>query len=827
MRTLVEPVEPALRREIRQLRGGMRDLVALSSLSAVWVGLDAPEVAHSLARALVGTLGLDMVYARLGDGTQEEAPEALCCQEPMAADALHALREGVVALAGTHDRAELQHPALGTLRLVMVRFGGGEDRSVLVAGSTRTDFATELDRALLSVCANQAAVVLQRRRGERQLLAGQEALREHRARLETAVRAGEIATWTWDIPANRLFADQTLARLFGLDQSLATGGSLDAYTGAIHPEDLPQVQAALAASVETGKDYEAEYRVIQPDGAVRWVNARGRVERDDSGQPLRMPGVLMDITERKRLEQELRQKLAQLDEAGQRREELMTALGDSEQKLRLLADTIPQLAWMARPDGHIFWYNRRWFEYTGTTPEDMQGWGWQEVHDPRVLPEVLAGWKASLATGEPFEMVFPLRGADGRLRPFLTRGNPWRDEQGRVLYWCGTNTDISEIKRMEESLRETDRRKDEFLATLAHELRNPLAPIRNSLQILKMRRVDAGTAQQIVGVMERQLHQLVRLVDDLLDVSRVMRGKIELRREPLELAVAVARGVETAQPLIDLQRHELELRVDAESLLVHADPVRLAQVVGNLLTNSAKYTEPGGSILLTASREGRDAVLTVTDNGIGMAPDLLPRVFGLFVQADHAATRAQGGLGIGLTLVRNLVEMHHGTVVARSAGPGQGSEFEVRLPLLAQAREPEAAKAAVVTGAVERCRVLVVDDNVDAADSLAMLLDMQGHDVRVVHEGGEALEAVREFRPRLVLLDLGMPRMDGFEVAQRIRASGEASGVVLAALTGWGQRADRQRTAAAGFDHHLVKPVEPAVLEQLLAGLGPARPAGG
>ena len=412
---------------------------------------------------------------------------------------------------------------------------------------------------------------------------------------------------------------------------------------------------------------------MQADGSVRWVTARGRVERDERGRPVRMPGVLVDITERKRLEEELRVRVEQLAEADRRKEELLASLRESEEKLRLLADTIPQLAWMARPDGHIFWYNRRWYEYTGTTPEQMEGWGWQSVHDPDVLPKVLERWKGSIASGEPFDMVFPLKGADDQFRPFLTRVNPLRDEAGRILYWFGTNTDISEIKRMEEALRDADRRKDEFLATLAHELRNPLAPIRNSLQILKMPRVDAETAQQTREMMERQVHHLVRLVDDLLDVSRVMRGKIELRREPVELATVVARAVETAQPLIEVQGHELDISLPPESLLLDADPVRLAQVVGNLLTNAAKYTEANGRIWLTARREGGEAVLSVRDNGIGIAPDMLPHVFELFVQVDHASTKAQGGLGhrpdAGEEPRRDA--RRHGRGPQRRAGQGQ------------------------------------------------------------------------------------------------------------------------------------------------------------
>lgn len=377
--------------------------------------------------------------------------------------------------------------------------------------------------------------------------------------------------------------------------------------------------------------------------------------------------------------------------------------------------------------------------------------------------------------------------------------------------------------RLVQQLRDQDRRKDEFLATLAHELRNPLAPIRNSLQILKIPRLDTTTLERSREMMERQVHQLVRLVDDLLDVSRVMRGKIELRKEKIELAAVAARAVETVQPLIEAQGHELTVNLPSESLPLDADPIRLAQVIGNLLTNAAKYTEPNGRIWLTAQREGHVAVLSVRDSGIGIAPDMLPHIFELFVQVDHAATRSQGGLGIGLTLVKNLVGMHHGTVEAHSAGLGRGSEFVVRLPLMLQEygngiedvkdeQQPEFAHSA-------RHRLLVVDDNRDAAESLAMLLRLYGHEVRVANDGFTALEIVKEYTPALVFLDIGMPTMDGYEVARRLRQQSSLKNVRLAALTGWGQQEDRRRTAEAGFDHHLVKPPEPAVLESLLANL--------
>ncbi|HYG55149.1 MAG TPA: PAS domain S-box protein [Burkholderiales bacterium] len=643
-------------------------------------------------------------------------------------------------------------------------------------------------------------------------------LADARARLDAALEAGAVVTWTWDIPNNRLFADRNLARLFNLPASEAEGGALDSYTRSIHPDDLPRVMALLTRAVERDEVYEADYRILQSDGSIRWVEARGRAERDPTGRPVRMPGVLVDITERKRLEEELRLRLGQLAEADRRKEELVASLRESEEKLRLLADTIPQLAWMAQPDGHIFWYNRRWYEYTGTTAPEMEGWGWQSVHDPAVLPTVLERWKGSIASGKPFDMVFPLRGADGRFRPFLTRVAPLRGADERILYWFGTNTDISDIKRMEDALREADRRKDEFLATLAHELRNPLAPIRNSLELLKLPRVDAATARQAREMMERQVHSLVRLVDDLLDVARVMRGKIELRKAPVELATVVARAVETVQPLIDVQGHHLELDLPYESLLVDADAVRLAQVISNLLTNAARYTEPRGQIRLAAERQGDEAVLRVRDNGIGIAPEMLSQVFDLFVQGDHAFARAQGGLGIGLTLVKNLTQMHGGTVEAHSGGPGKGAEFVLRLPLVdrqpGEVGEPGGERPH--ESSARGRRVLIVDDNRDAAVSLATLLRHQGHDVQVAHDGPSALTLASSFVPYLVFLDLGMPDMDGYEVARRLRHQPGLESVVLVALTGWGQEEARRRTAAAGFHHHLVKPPEPSAVARIL-----------
>ncbi|HUS24865.1 MAG TPA: PAS domain S-box protein [Candidatus Binatia bacterium] len=563
---------------------------------------------------------------------------------------------------------------------------------------------------------------------------------------------------------------------------------------------LPYIRRAFAG--ETVVIPEIRYDPAQTlpgfaegDDAARWVSAVAYPRKDESGQLREVVLIHRDVTAERR--------------AG-------LALRDSEEKFRLLAETLPQLAWMARPDGHIFWYNRRWYDYTGTHPADMEGWGWRAVHDPALLPQVMETWQRSLATGEPFEMVFPLRGADGVFRPFLTRTNPLRDASGAILYWFGTNTDISEMKRMEQALIEADRRKDEFLATLAHELRNPLAPIRNALQILALPGVEAPTQLHAREVMERQVHHLTRLVDDLLDVSRVMRGKIELRREPVALATLVARAIETVQPLIDRQHHALDVRLGSDALHVDGDPERLVQVIANLLTNSAKYTPAGGRIAIEARAERGQIVLGVRDNGIGISPDVLPRVFELFVQGGQNSVRAASGLGVGLTLVKSIVEMHGGSVEAHSDGSGQGTLVSVRLPLVAAPVARISAAGAARLPAGSAVRTLVVDDNRDAADTLGALLRQQGHDVAVAYDGPAALEAARAHPPALVLLDIGMPGMDGYEVARRLRAMPGMERAIIAALTGWGQERDVQRSVQAGFDRHLVKPPKPGLIEQLI-----------
>jgi PAS domain S-box-containing protein len=467
------------------------------------------------------------------------------------------------------------------------------------------------------------------------------------------------------------------------------------------------------------------------------------------------------------------------------------------------------------------------------------------------VAQSLTGWKPDAALGQPMDKVFAivnehsrkpvanpvsrvlrekvvvglsnhtvLIGQDGKEIPIDDSAAPIESEQGSILGAVLVFRDITERRQAEQALKDADRRKDEFLAVLAHELRNPLAPIRNAVQIMKVRGLADAELRGARDVVERQVQQMARLVDDLLDVSRIGRGKITLRTEVVDLGAIVNRAVETVRPLINEQKHELLVTLAPEPVLLEADPTRLEQILANLLNNAAKYTDRGGHINLTVRRQANDVEVQVRDTGIGISADMLPRIFDMFVQADQRSNRAKGGLGIGLTLVRRLVEMHGGSIMAHSAGSGQGSEFVVRLPLASipqRGINAEAPRCSCSSASVRR-RVLVVDDNKDAAETLAAVLRLRGHEVQVAFDGVTALAAAQASRPDFILLDLGMPGMDGYEVAQHLREQPARRQTVLVALTGWGQEEDRRRSQEAGFDFHMVKPVEPDMVDALLGG---------
>ena len=407
---------------------------------------------------------------------------------------------------------------------------------------------------------------------------------------------------------------------------------------------------------------------------------------------------------------------------------------------------------------------------------------------------------------------------DGSETPLDDSAAPIRCKQGEIVGCVLVFRDIGERRRAERAQEETDQRKDEFLATLAHELRSPLAPIRNALSILQVARDDPQAHDRAIGIMERQLGQMVRLVDDLIDLSRIGRGSLELQLEPVEVTSVLHQALETCQPIAEAARHTVAWAPPEQSMPLNGDPVRLAQIFTNLLHNACKFTPPGGKIALQAEQDGADVVVSVSDDGIGIPPDQLDGIFDLFVQESTSAERTQGGLGIGLTLVKRLVELHGGSVEARSEGPGTGSAFVVRLPLLAEAcpprSEPEAAPRPA--GCL---RILVVDDNRDAADSLAMLLRITGHETHTAHDGAEAVAAAARLEPEVILLDIGLPRLDGYEACREIRQQAWARDAMIVALTGWGQDDDRRRSSEAGFDAHLVKPVDHTELLALIANV--------
>lgn len=498
------------------------------------------------------------------------------------------------------------------------------------------------------------------------------------------------------------------------------------------------------------------------------------------------------------------------------------ALAESEARFRGLVEAMPEILYRGvLPNCVLTFISPPVERLLGFTPAE-----WMQVRDrwvrqlhdddrERVLKETAA--VRNRPELEFSTMEYRLWHKDGRsFRWFRDSTRMDRDQAGRVVAFVGVLSDITELKRLEHALQEADQRKDVFLATLAHELRNPLAPIRNALAIIRR----SGDRPEIVGkaldMGERQMGQLVRLVDELLDIARITSGKIRTHPQQVSLKAIVERAVESSRPQIDAGRHELVLDLPSAEVQLQADPVRLAQALSNLLNNAAKYTDSGGRIRLAARQEGDELVIEIQDTGIGFAPEMLPHMFELFTQAARSRHHIWQGLGVGLSLAKSLVELHGGELTGASPGPGRGSTFTIRLPLRAgtegslQPQEDQAFEA------IQPLRILVVDDDRDVADSTAMLLRQDGHEVHVVYDGAEAIRLAREQPPAVVMLDIGMPGLNGYEVARKMRALPELAGTWLIALTGWGLEQDRRRCEAAGFDHHLVKPVVVAALEQLL-----------
>jgi PAS domain S-box-containing protein len=623
-------------------------------------------------------------------------------------------------------------------------------------------------------------------------------------RLRLATEASGLGVWVWEPDGDRVSWEHSwLADMLGVPRSAAPPGARRFRSCFIHPDDREDFRAAARRTLRADAPFFFQGRIHRKsDGALRWLELRGRLQPAYGARPRQLIGTAMDITEQKLFQQRLQA---------------------NEERYRTLFESIDEgfcLIQMVR-DGRGVACDYRFLEAneafgTHTGLHDAVGRTVRELvpaHEERWF-EI---YDRVARTGEAVRFVEEARAMDRWFDVYAARlGGPGSDRVA-VLF-----SDISERLKAEQDLRQladelaqANRHKTEFLATLAHELRNPLAPLSNGLHLMRLAGGQPEVVEKTRQMMERQVQHMVHLVDDLLDVARISTGKVELRCGRVDLREIVATAVEASTTAIEAERHRLEVLLPDEPLAMDADPTRLAQVVTNLLNNAAKYTPPGGRITLVLRRDGDHAELEVTDTGIGIPPEALARVFQMFAQVGRKP--GQGGLGIGLSLVRSLVELHGGTVAVMSPGPGQGSTFRVRLPSLRpESRAPAAAAEPAPPDGARPLRVLVVDDNTDAADSLGVLLQLQGHAAHIAHNGEQALALASATPPDAVFLDIGLPDLNGYEVAQRLRALPALRRTLLVALTGWGTQEDRARSRASGFDRHLTKPAELAAVEQLL-----------
>ena len=614
------------------------------------------------------------------------------------------------------------------------------------------------------------------------------------------------AAYTCDPDGLITYFNSRAAEIWGREPKL--NDPVDRFCGSIRlflPDGTPidHDRCWMALALKEGRPYDnCEIVVERPDGSRIFALAHAHPLHDDDGRLVGAANVLIDITERKRAE-------------------------EAQGRLVAIVESADDAIVGKDLNGIITDWNGGAERIFGYTAEEAVG-----RHVSMLIPPDRADEEQDILRrirrGEyisHYETV--RRRKDGDFIDVSLSVSPILDAQGKIIGASKIARDIADQKRLEDALRDSDRRKDEFLAMLSHELRNPLATIRNSVQLLRM---DPGDAMQrkVLGPLERQVGTLTRLVDDLMDVSRVTMGRVQLQRSDVPVNRVLRDAADTVRREMRDRNHSFNLDLPDSKLMINADAVRLEQVIVNLLTNAAKYTPDGGTIQLAAERDGDDAVLRVRDSGIGIEPELLPHVFALFSQGSTTLDRATGGLGIGLALVKYLVEMHGGSVTARSNGPGTGSEFIVRLPALTSGAPAVEFGQAPPPGmgadaAEDSLRVLVVDDNRDSADLQATLLHHNGYKVKTAYDGTDALEIALRFRPDAILLDIGLPEIDGYEVAYRVRQQEALKDVVLIAMTGYGQPEDRQRSEAVGFDHHLVKPAEFAELQAILASLKEAR----
>ena len=618
-------------------------------------------------------------------------------------------------------------------------------------------------------------------------------LREIQSDLNRAQAVAHIGSWRMNVCNNILEWSDENFRIFGVPKD--TPLTYESFLGKVHPADRILVDTAWKQAL-TGKHYDVEHRIVVGK-EIKWVRELAELEFDEHGSVLGGFGTTEDITDIKSSQEALQQERALLSQ---------------------VIDAVPSMIFVKDSEGRFLLGNQALAACYGTNPESLLG-STDKDFNPNVDEVIhfsqddLNVLNSCLPKHIPEEKVTH---ADGSVHWYSTVKIPLIDSDNNCNKLLGVATDITVRKRAEEELRQADRRKDQFLAMLAHELRNPLAPIRNAVRMLKIQEAMDSRLTWSCNVIDRQVTHMAQMLDDLLDIARIMQGKITLKTERFELSDIVNTAIETCRPLIESRGQELIISQTITPQWIDGDRVRLAQVLSNLLNNAAKYTGEGGKITLTVMREDCKAVIEVRDTGIGIAPDILPQIFELFIQADQSLAHSQGGLGIGLTLVRQLVEIHGGTVTASSPGIDQGSSFTVRLPALSM--QPFDTRSAVIEAklTMPKLRIMVVDDYADAAESLMMLLQAEGHEVEIADCGTKAIEKAQFFQPQVVLLDIGLPDLDGYEVARRLRALPETRDAILVALTGYGQAEDIERSKSAGFNHHLLKPLDYNKLSALL-----------
>ena len=714
---------------------------------------------------------------------------------------------------------------------------GGHLEAVLTAQQREARAWAEDEVALVRDVAERTWAAVARAKMETALRASEE-------RLRLALDASGIGTFLWQGDEEPTEASEQFLALVDLDPE-ARASLFASLRTRIHPGDLVRFDESNTRLRDPSGSgaFRHEFRIVRRDGEVRWLVFTGQVSF--AGVPpraVRSVGTVADITDRKRAEAVLA--------AAAKRDAFRVALADA---LRALASPAEVRRAASRVLNRHLGADRAF--YAEIEPDDLHAvvdeedtsgastvvgrhaigpYGEPVLHelrqghalvvndvasDARIAPDASAAFaEREVAACIAIPLVKAGRFAAALVVSQSTR-RTWAPEEVELVeeaaerIWAAV-----ERANAEQGLREADRRKDEFLAILAHELRNPLAPLRNALEVMRLAPRDLDVVEQARAMMSRQLSQMVRLIDDLMDVSRISRGKVELRRERVELAPIVSQAVETSRPLIDANRQRLSIEMPTKSIFIDADPTRLAQVFANLLNNAAKYTNPAGSITFAVRCSADHVVVSVRDDGLGIPAEMLPRVFDMFLQVDRSLEKAQGGLGVGLSLVKGLVELHGGNVEAHSEGPGRGSEFVVRMPLARPlARKAGLSAARDKAGANVRRRILIVDDNRDAATSLATVLTAMTYETRTAFDGLEAMEVSSVFRPHVVLLDIGMPRLNGYEACRRMRQEPWGRKAMMVALTGWGRDEDQQRSRQAGFDFHLVKPVDPSRLFRLLA----------